>query len=133
MEEKKKYDIVEDDVFEPGNHVKLEHTLFLNDYDISDLLQKSPEEVRELYYQCVNKEENMYEILQAGMRGWANDAQETRRVELALNQLEIAPVEHGEFQPDAQKPSVLDKISEAKTQQKAVPAAPCKKKNEQAL
>ena len=99
MEEKKKYDIVEDDVFEPGNHVKLEHTLFLNDYDISDLLQKSPEEVRELYYQCVNKEENMYEILQAGMRVWANDAQETRRVELALNQLEIAPVEHGEFQP----------------------------------
>ena len=94
MEEKKKYDIVEDDVFEPGNHVKLEHTLFLNDYDISDLLQKSPEEVRELYYQCVNKEENMYEILQAGMRVWANDAQETRRVELALNQLEIAPVEH---------------------------------------
>ena len=117
MEEKKKNDIVEDDVFEPGNHVKLEHTLFLNDYDISDLLQKSPEEVRELYYQCVNKEENMYEI----------------RVELALNQLEIAPVEHGEFQPDAQKPSVLDKISEAKTQQKAAPAAPCKKKNEPAL
>ena len=36
----------------------------------------------------------------------------------------------GDFMPDAQKPSVLDKISEAKTQQKAAPAAPSKKKKE---
>ena len=32
MEEKRKYDIVEDDVFEPGNHVKLEHTLLTRWY-----------------------------------------------------------------------------------------------------
>ena len=37
---------------------------------------------------------------------------------------------NGEFMPDAPKPSVLDKISEAKTQQKAEPAAPSKKKTE---
>ena len=37
---------------------------------------------------------------------------------------------NGEFMPDAPKPSVLDKISEAKTQQKAEPATPFKKKTE---
>ncbi len=37
---------------------------------------------------------------------------------------------NGDFMPDAPKPSVLDKISEAKTQQKAEPAAPSKKKTE---
>ena len=37
---------------------------------------------------------------------------------------------NGEFMPDAPKPSVLDKISEAKTQQKAEPATTFKKKTE---
>ena len=37
---------------------------------------------------------------------------------------------NGDFMPNAPKPSVLDKISEAKTQQKAEPAAPFKKKTE---
>ena len=37
---------------------------------------------------------------------------------------------NGDFMPNAPKPSMLDKISEAKTQQKAEPAAPFKKKTE---
>ena len=36
----------------------------------------------------------------------------------------------GDFMPDAHKPSLLGKISDTKSQQKAVPAAPSKKKNE---
>ena len=36
----------------------------------------------------------------------------------------------GDFMPDAHKPSVLGKISDTKSQQKAEPAAPSKKKNE---
>ena len=36
----------------------------------------------------------------------------------------------GDFMPDVKKPSVLDKISDTKSQQKAEPAAPSKKKNE---
>ena len=36
----------------------------------------------------------------------------------------------GEFMPDTKKPSVLDKISDTKSQQKAEPAAPSKQKNE---
>lgn len=81
-------------MFFPGSRVKLEHTLYLNEFDIFDLIQKSPEEVRALYDQSFKKEENMYEILQSGMKVWENDAKETRRLQLALNYLEIAPVEH---------------------------------------
>ena len=47
-----------------------------------------------MYDQSFKKEENMYEILQAGMKVWETDAKETRRLQLALNYLEIAPVEH---------------------------------------
>ena len=36
----------------------------------------------------------------------------------------------GDFMPDAKKPSVLDKISDTKSQQKTEPATPTKKKNE---
>ena len=36
----------------------------------------------------------------------------------------------GEFMPDTKKPSVLDKISDTKSQQKAEPAAPSKQKKE---
>ncbi len=78
----------------PGSCVRLEHILYLIEYDISDLIQQSPEEVRELYDQSFKKEENMYEILQSGMKVWEQDARETRRLQLALNYLEITPVEH---------------------------------------
>jgi hypothetical protein len=81
-------------LFFPGSRVKLEHTLYLNEFDISDLIKKSPEEVRALYDQSFKKEENMYEILQSGMKVWENDAKETQRLQLALNYLEIAPIEH---------------------------------------
>lgn len=36
----------------------------------------------------------------------------------------------GDFMPDAKKPSVLDKISDTKSQQKTEPTTPTKKKNE---
>lgn len=47
-----------------------------------------------MYDQSFKKEENMYEIIQSGMKVWENDAKETRRLQLALNYLEIAPVKH---------------------------------------
>lgn len=81
-------------MFLPGCRVKLEHNLYLHEFDITDLLQKSPEEVQALYDQSFKKEENIYEILQSGMKVWEKDAIETRRLQLALNYLEIAPVEH---------------------------------------
>ena len=81
-------------MFFPGSRVKLEHTLYLNEFDISDLIQKSTEEVRALYDQSFKKEEHMYEILQSCMKVWENDAKETQRLQLALNYLEIAPVKH---------------------------------------
>ena len=57
MDEKNKFELVEDDLFLPGSRIKIEHTLLLDELDISDLLQKTPEEVRDLYHQSVRKEE----------------------------------------------------------------------------
>ena len=81
-------------MFVPGSRIKLEHTLYLNKYDLSDLVQKRSEEVRALYDQRFKNEEKMFEDLQSGIKAWENGAKETRRLQLALNYLEIAPVEH---------------------------------------
>ena len=81
-------------MFFPGSRIKLEHTLYLNKYDLSDLVQKSPEEVRALYDQRFKYEEKIFEDLQSSIRAWENGARETRRLQLALNYLEIAPVKH---------------------------------------
>ena len=81
-------------MFFPGSRIKLEHTLYLNKYDLSDLVQKSPEEVRSLYEQRFKNEEELFKNLQSGLKAWENGAKETRRLQLALNYLEIAPVEH---------------------------------------
>ena len=81
-------------MFVPGSRIKLEHTLYLNQYDLSDLVQKSPEEVRALYDQRFKYEEKIFEDLQSSIRAWENGARETRRLQLALNYLEIAPVKH---------------------------------------
>ncbi len=42
----------------------------------------------------------------------------------------LSALSDGDFMPDVKKPSVLDKISDTKSQQKAEPAAPSKKKKE---
>ncbi len=94
MSDEKDYTLLEDDLFSPGSRIKLDHVLYLNEYDISELLDKSVEEVRELYNESFKKEESMYEVLQAGLKAWEHDAAQTRKLQLALNYLEIAPVEH---------------------------------------
>ena len=68
MSDEKDYTLLEDDLFSPGSRIKLDHVLYLNEYDISELLDKSVEEVRELYNESFKKEESMYEVLQAGLK-----------------------------------------------------------------
>ena len=57
MSDEKDYTLLEDDLFSPGSRIKLDHVLYLNEYDISELLDKSVEEVRELYNESFKKEE----------------------------------------------------------------------------
>lgn len=68
MSDEKDYTLLEDDLFSPGSRIKLDHVLYLNEYDISELLDKSVEEVRELYNESFKKEESMYEVLQGSLR-----------------------------------------------------------------
>ncbi len=94
MSEEKDSALIKNDMLLPGSHIKLDHFLYPKEYDISELLDKSVEEVRKLYNESVRKEESMYEVLQAGLRAWKQDAAQTQKLQLALNYLEIAPVEH---------------------------------------
>ena len=94
MEEKNKFELVEDDLFLPGSRIKIEHTLFLEDYDITDLLHNSLDDIRQFYTQSSRIEEKSYERLKAELKIWERIAKNTRRFELALKYLEIAPAEH---------------------------------------
>ncbi len=94
MSDEKEYELVENDLFLPGSRIKLDHTMFLNEYDISGLLDKGVEELRELFNESVQQEKSMYEVLQSGLQVWERYAAQTRKLQLALNHLEIAPVEH---------------------------------------
>ena len=49
MSEEQDYEVYTDDVFLPGRKMQIEHTVDLSKYDISELLQKPPEEIRALY------------------------------------------------------------------------------------
>ena len=35
MSDEKEYELVENDLFLPGSRIKLDHTMFLNEYDIT--------------------------------------------------------------------------------------------------
>lgn len=50
--------------------------------------------MRALYEQRFKNEEELFKDLQSGLKAWENGARETRRLQLALNYLEIAPVKH---------------------------------------
>ena len=81
-------------MFLPGRQIRVEHTVELSDYDISEWLKQSPQDIRELYFRSVRCEEKAFETLQASMKNWETVAVATRKLELAMKYLEIDPVEH---------------------------------------
>lgn len=98
MSEEQDYEVYTDDVFLPGRKMQIEHTVDLPKYDISELLQKPPEEIRALYQKSKEGENTVHEIVQAAMKQWEQQAAITQRLMYAVRYLDISAVQHTDNQ-----------------------------------
>ncbi len=93
-EEQKEYQVFTDDQYIPGRAVRIEHSVHLTEYDISDLLQKPVDEVRAMFQKSADNENVAHEIVQAALKQWEQQAAITQRLFRAMEYLDTPAAQH---------------------------------------
>lgn len=86
VDEKKKpeYTAYLRDSLIPGIELKVERSVYNSKYDISDLVQKTPNELQAFIDDCTKKEQNTYQTILAAVNQWEKQAAITQRYIRAL-------------------------------------------------
>ena len=88
------YEVYEFDRLEPGESVKIEHSVYQTNADISGLVGQGAEAVRALREESAASEQIAYEIVQAALKQWEKQAAMTQLYDRALQYLDTPAVEH---------------------------------------
>lgn len=88
------YEVYESDRHEPGSQIKLEHTVYTHEQDMTELLSKSPEQLASMLEKAVDAEEKAYQKVITASYGWEPKAMATRRIERAMEYQNTPEVQH---------------------------------------
>lgn len=90
----KNYKVYETDHIKHGKEMKIEHTLYRNNYDISTYLSMSLEEVERLRTDSAEKENTVFEKLKEAFGEWERQAAVTQELDCALAYMKTPEVQH---------------------------------------
>lgn len=82
------------DELKPGRMLKIEHSIYGEQPDISSLITKSKEELETMRQESVDAENKAYAIIVAAAEQWEQQAAVTQLFDIALQYLSIPQVEH---------------------------------------
>ena len=86
MEENKDYRAYRyGDHLEPGAELKIEHSIFCEDVDISSLITQGADALEALRQDSMDGEQKAFEIVQAAAKQWEQQAAVTQKLNRALN------------------------------------------------
>ena len=88
------YSAYEFDTLTEGSKIKLEHDVYCNDTDMSDLIGKSVEELNAMHEECLGIEKRAFDKVVQAAREWEPTAAGTRQVARALEYVRIPAVKH---------------------------------------
>lgn len=94
MNEYEKYSSYDFDRLQEGSSIKIEHGIYCNGKDISDLTSKSLSEIQAMREDSLKAEQAAYENVRASAREWEKAAAVTHRLDLAIEYLRMPPVLH---------------------------------------
>lgn len=95
MEENKDYRAYRyGDHLEPGAELKIEHSIFCEDVDISSLITMGAENLESMRQGSIDGEQKAYEIVVAAAKQWEQQAAATQMINRALSYLRTPEVEH---------------------------------------
>lgn len=95
MEENKDYRAYRyRDHLEPGAELKIEHSVFCEDVDISSLITMGAENLESMRQGSIDGEQKAYEIVVAAAKQWEKQAAATQMINRALSYLRTPEVTH---------------------------------------
>ena len=95
MEENKDYRAYRyGDHLEPGSELKIEHSIYCEDVDISSLITMGAENLEAMRQGSIDGEQKAYEIVVAAAKQWEQQAAATQMINRALSYLRTPEVTH---------------------------------------
>ena len=82
--EETEYYAFENDSLLPGRELKVDRSVYGDSYDISDLVQKTPDELQALFADSTNSEQTVFQIVIAAVNQWEKRAAITQHYLRAL-------------------------------------------------
>ena len=92
------YSAYEFDTHNEDSQIKLEHDVYCNDTDMSDLISKSVDELNAMYEECLSIEKTAFDKVVQTAREWESTAAGTRQVARALEYVKLPQVLHSSNQ-----------------------------------
>ena len=94
MEENKDYEVYRFDYLTEGSELKLDHSVYCKDVDISSLITQSADALEALRQDSMDGEQKSLAIVQAAAKQWEQQAAETQKLNRALEYLRTPEVAH---------------------------------------
>lgn len=92
------YEVYESDYHTAGSQIKLEHTVYAVQSDLTELISKSPEELSVMLNKALDAEEKAYKKVITASCGWEPKAMATRLIERAMEYQNTPEVQHSSNQ-----------------------------------
>lgn len=94
MEENKDYEAYRFDYLTEGSQMKLDHSVYCRDVDISSLITMGAESLESMRQGSIDGEQKAFEIVQAAAKQWEKQAAATQMINRALEYLRTPEVAH---------------------------------------
>ena len=92
------YEVYESDYHTAGSQIKLEHTVYAVQSDLTELISKSPKELSAMLDKALDAEEKAYQKVISASYGWEPKAMATRLIERAIEYQNTPEVQHSSNQ-----------------------------------
>lgn len=92
------YEVYESDYHTVGSQIKLEHTVYAVQSDLTELISKSPKELSTLLDKAKDAEEKAFQKVISASYGWEPKAMATRLIERAIEYQNTPEVQHSSNQ-----------------------------------
>lgn len=94
MTENKGYHSYDFDYLTEGSKIKLEHSIYVDETDMSDLVAKPIEKLQAMRDSSVAKEKTAFEKVRQATQNWEKQAAVTRQYDRAIEYLKVPEVSH---------------------------------------
>lgn len=94
MTENNGYHSYDFDYLTEGSSIKLEHSIYVDETDMSDLVSKTIEKLQAMRDSSAAKEKTAFEKVRQTAQNWEKQAAVTRRYDMAIEYLKVPEVSH---------------------------------------